>query len=198
MSAILERLAKIKNELDARRYSWLMLSCLSEEEINKFEQSYGVDLPDEYRFFLLTVGDGGPGPFYGIYPLNVAISSDPTPYKRHLGDDIGEMVSPMILRTAFPSNPEAKSARDKIVFDAVPGTLALAHYGCAAIERLVISGEAAGSMWHDYSSEGNGIHDRGETFLDWYEKWLNGNYPTMWKLNDFMTKEFRENEWMRH
>jgi SMI1 / KNR4 family (SUKH-1) len=137
MNIIDNRIAKIKDELDKRRHSWLMQPCLSEEEISNFEQSYDITIPDEYRRFLLIVGNGGPGPFYGVYPLDVAISSDPTPYKRYSDNIIGESVSPTLLRTAFPSRPESESSRKKIAYGAAPGTLALAHYGCGTIEDTV-------------------------------------------------------------
>lgn len=42
---------------------------VSEETIAAFETRFGVFLPDGYRNFLLWVGDGGAGPFYGLYPL---------------------------------------------------------------------------------------------------------------------------------
>jgi hypothetical protein len=35
-----------------------------------------------------------------------------------------------------------------------------------------------------------GLHLQEHSFLDWYEKWLSGGLPTLWKLNDFMQKEF--------
>ena len=42
---------------------------ISEEAISAFEARFGVSLPEGYRDFLLWIGDGGAGPFYGLYPL---------------------------------------------------------------------------------------------------------------------------------
>ena len=42
---------------------------VSEEAISAFEAHFGVSLPEGYRDFLLWIGDGGAGPFYGLYPL---------------------------------------------------------------------------------------------------------------------------------
>ena len=39
----------------------------SEETIQKFEEQEGIRLPEEYRDFLLFVGNGGAGPYYGLY-----------------------------------------------------------------------------------------------------------------------------------
>lgn len=41
----------------------------SEETIAAFETRFGVSLPEGYRNFLLWIGDGGAGPFYGLYQL---------------------------------------------------------------------------------------------------------------------------------
>ena len=42
---------------------------LSQEELDAAEAQFRVELPQEYRSFLLQVGAGGAGPHYGIFPL---------------------------------------------------------------------------------------------------------------------------------
>ena len=42
---------------------------LSETSIDSFERQYGIVLPGEYRRFLASIGNGGAGPFYGVFPL---------------------------------------------------------------------------------------------------------------------------------
>lgn len=45
---------------------------VSEETIAAFEERFGISLPDGYRNFLLWIGGGGAGPFYGLYSLKGA------------------------------------------------------------------------------------------------------------------------------
>jgi hypothetical protein len=49
-------------------HGFLPNPVLQQEEVLAFEQRPEIDLPD-YRHFLTTVGNGGAGPYYGIFPL---------------------------------------------------------------------------------------------------------------------------------
>ncbi len=40
---------------------------VSEETIQKFEEQEGIRLPEEYSAFLMYVGNGGAGPYHGLY-----------------------------------------------------------------------------------------------------------------------------------
>src|ERR1035438_353442 len=60
------------------RYS--LKACLPREELQEFEETVGVTLPEEYRDFLLLFGNGGAGPGYGLLSLKESIdefASDP-------------------------------------------------------------------------------------------------------------------------
>jgi len=51
---------------------FLLNPVLPEQEVLAFAQRYQIELPADYRYFLTTVGNGGAGPFYGIFPLGQA------------------------------------------------------------------------------------------------------------------------------
>lgn len=49
------------------KYQWNPPASL--KEIEAFERETGISLPDGYRNFLLQEGNGGAGPFYGLFSL---------------------------------------------------------------------------------------------------------------------------------
>ena len=72
LRAQLEQAAKADPEqkyfgADLHKYRWNPPA--SPEEVEAFEQKIGVSLPEEYRNFLLQAGNGGAGPFCGLFSL---------------------------------------------------------------------------------------------------------------------------------
>jgi hypothetical protein len=53
-------------------HRYVMRPVLSEQALREFEAARGVRLPDDYRLFLRTVGDGAAGPSYGLQSLEKA------------------------------------------------------------------------------------------------------------------------------
>jgi hypothetical protein len=51
----------------SHQYQWNPPASV--EEVEEFEQKIGVRLPEEYRDFLLLAGNGGAGPYYGLFSL---------------------------------------------------------------------------------------------------------------------------------
>ena len=53
----------------ADKHRFELNTPLPEAEVAAFEREYKVELPLDYRRFLTGLGNGGAGPFYGIFPL---------------------------------------------------------------------------------------------------------------------------------
>lgn len=45
-------------------------ATLSEQELAQYEVTHALILPEDYRLFLKTIGNGGPGPGYGMSELS--------------------------------------------------------------------------------------------------------------------------------
>ncbi|PGH42204.1 SMI1/KNR4 family protein [Micromonospora sp. WMMA1996] len=183
-------------------HGWELEPPLSTGDLAEVEAQLGVELPGEYRAFLLVAGRGGAGPAYGLFPL-----------RRHDGrwswegdgadlTDLGTLARPFPHVEAFnpadglPGPPDeddfdseeefnaAEDAyweqHDAVVFrpEHSVGLLYLCHLGCALREALVVSGPARGQMWTDDTASDGGyqpLRDEDGTplgFARWYRRWL--------------------------
>ncbi|PVD51273.1 SMI1/KNR4 family protein [Terrimonas sp.] len=168
---------------------------ISSEKIEKFELRNKISLPNDYKEFLINVGNGGAGPFYGLEPLENALFED-LDYK-----DPMSLLDPsnLFLHTE-PWNLNFKPTLDEkenieeyelqlqefeeIYFDSkqLNGVIAICNYGCGISLNLVVNGKEYGNIWTNDRVNNNGIHPSYElgnkgkiTFLNWYELWLNNS-----------------------
>lgn len=159
-------------------HHYLLHPMLTEAEIIQSETMIGLSLPEEYRAFLLQVGNGGAGPAWG---MNQLTNSHP--------DEEFLKEYPDFCTMEFPYyNSYAEGILDVIAkdfthrgefHDPFGGYLKLANYGHNMSAILVVSGEQRGKMW--LLDEGTSItpfyqnlpgRESGAGFLDWYENWL--------------------------
>jgi hypothetical protein len=167
-------------------------ATLTEEDVAEFEAQHGVQLPEDYRQFLVRVGDGGAGPYYGLFRLGEADDGfEFGPFDDFIGD----------LSAAFPhreawndlsGKPDEQEAADSDEYDRqveafdeayydpalVDGAIPICHLGCALRHWLVITGPDAGNIWCDERADCKGLrpiqtNGRDRTgFFDWYRDWL--------------------------
>jgi hypothetical protein len=161
---------------------------LAEIDLLGFEERNRISLPKDYRDFVLNVGNGGAGPYYGIYPL--------------LPDNVHHGMSeeyPIDVSVPFPHSKDwnegweraydwetGQSPDDSLdteYFDSghITGTLCICDYGCGNFFLLAVNGSEKGNIWVDgrlaYSGIFRGGFEDGEreraiTFSEWYLNWL--------------------------
>jgi hypothetical protein len=167
----------------ASDHRYVLNSCLSERQVRKMEARYGITLPEEYRRFLLLMGNGGAGPAYGLFSLEQSLA--------HSLDDVRLFREPFPHVQAWNLKPEdlgLDGDRDYGAFDEAyfkdgyaQGALQICHEGCGYYFLLVIVGSERGHMWFDGRASDGGIFplsappdnsDERLSFLDWYERWL--------------------------
>jgi hypothetical protein len=170
---------------------------LREGEVERFEQEHRVNLPSDYRQFITRLGNGGAGPFYGIFPVGkmddtfglcawreddglVGVLSKPFPLDADWNDLAG--MPPDDLADRNESDYEAQmDAFEKSYWRSslMNGAIPICHEGCALRVWLVLAGTEAGRVWEDRRSEYAGIRrialpdGSPATFAAWYDEWLN-------------------------
>lgn len=164
----------------ARRHRYQLGPTVAEQHVARFESAHGISLPDSYRRFITTVGNGGAGPYYGMFRHD---GSDWPAYLQRLEQDLEGLRSTTFPHTTtFQPWPEVKpcprhSGADESYDPCwLAGTLALDEFGCGAFYRLVITGRARGQVWFDDLASDQGLTS-GPDFHDWYLDWLENPPP---------------------
>lgn len=185
---IREKLEQLRNR-DAGRsvfgadyHRYRLHPPLREADVVEAETQHSVRFPDEYRRFLLEIGAGGAGPFYGLFTLEKVEGK-----WKWLGDG-GEMVEELaqpfphtkawnlddhpIWNEAPDEDDEKFDAEsfddaydewqdrfDEIYWKAewTPGAICLCHLGCATRHWLVVTGPERGNMWLDDTANQDGV-----------------------------------------
>jgi hypothetical protein len=170
---------------------------LSEDQVSAFETRHRVRLPDDYRKFLLHVGNGGAGPYYGIFPLGQMDGTKERLKPWHENDGfVGVLSKPFTLTSdwndlsGMPSddmqdddNPEYERKHDEFEkrywsASLMSGVFPICHEGCALRIWIVVTGAEAGRLWRDRRAEYMGVErlltadGAPATFSRWYNEWL--------------------------
>ncbi|MBI4751077.1 MAG: SMI1/KNR4 family protein [Acidobacteria bacterium] len=150
--------------------------CLTLQEVEGFEARYDITLPEDYRRFILEIGDGGDGPWKGILPLRRFFSMN---HNRILDD----LKKPFLHQSPWSYNQISEAERDQYdmdPFSLTQGALPISDVGCGIAILLVITGPQRGTIWID-DTESDGLlkpEKNGSSFTEWYSQWLD----QLWKL----------------
>lgn len=144
------------------------LPPLSDGDLARAENQFGVRLPEDYRDFLTRVSAGGAGPYYGLFPL----SPDAAGRWSWRGDG-AELTTLAALGTAFDPGDVSEALalldetpppmddeevyedwlnhREDVLWDdkRTRGAVCLCHEGCAYRDWLVVTGPHQGQIWDD-------------------------------------------------
>jgi len=170
---------------------------LGEINVLAFEQAHGICLPEDYRSFLTVIGNGGAGPFYGVFPLGKFDGSGNSLVPWSEGDGfVGTLRLPFPLREAWNdlallpaeellATDETEYWKQIKRFEAahwdssrMNGAIPICHMGCALRVWLVVTGEQSGFLWRDGRTDDSGLSplllrdgSRAQ-FGSWYSEWL--------------------------
>lgn len=172
---------------------------LSAPVLEAFEEQHSVSLPADYKTFLLEIGNGGAGPFYGVLPFG----QDDDGHRWESGGLVGDPGQPFRNVAAWnlsesfwknqpdppPGTPLEEEDRLNEAWDReleqhywkreiMNGAVPICHLGCALRQWLVVAGDQRGLVWNDFRADFRGISPvydasgRQMTFADWYMGWL--------------------------
>jgi len=167
--------------------------------IEAFEREHGIRLPEDYRYFITEIGNGGAGPYYGLFPFG----QDDDAVSWEEGELIGDVSRPFPHVEAWnlpdsfweqepdvsPDTPPEEEDRlweewDRLEQEhywhpsIINGAIPICHLGCALRQWLVVHGEQRGFVWNDFRADHRGIFPvrdeagRQKTFSEWYLSWL--------------------------
>ena len=162
---------------------------VSEAEVLAFEKKYGVQLPECYRAFMLTIGDAKAkksdfiaGPYFGLYAFGTSVDS--LLYEKietylkapcNLSPDMIQEEWETLSDPLLFSEEDEEDNDDKYFAERAKvfgGLLPLGSQGCTYEHALVLNGKYAGRVVNidlelaqpKFAFEAN--------FLDWYERYL--------------------------
>jgi hypothetical protein len=156
----LARLDAKREVFGASAHDYALREPLRDVEVVRFERRHGVKLPPDYRAFITQLGDGGAGPFYGVFALGKF--EDDEPWKA--GEFIGEPGTRFPYKAAWNAPMaviDAVNAGDHAAEVAyhrgLDGIVPLVTEGCALFDVLVVTGPEAGHVWHDARTDLGGV-----------------------------------------
>jgi SMI1/KNR4 family protein SUKH-1 len=175
-----------KKVFGADTHRYLLQPPVHETVVAAFERKHSIRLPADYRAFLAELGNGGAGPYYGVFRLGEMDDNfDCKPW------EVGELVG--APAKSFPHKEQWNLSADELeriqdsddddeilrtYWTPVEGAIPLCHRGCALRDWLAVSGPEAGHVWHDATADFAGWSPHAlpggghMTFADWYVAWL--------------------------
>lgn len=173
----------------ANSHRYFLDEPISMEEVELFEKKYHISLPEQYKWFLTEVGNGGieyansmtgnsgAGPFLGLFGLG------------HIGQFLDEPSTGYLTQETLYNEQwdhhdwfkrfyeDLKDATDeayeKEAVQAYSGILAIGYCGCSQYLGIVLNGKDRGRVLNVYEDIEQCPHFFDEpTFLEWYEHWL--------------------------
>lgn len=181
---ILTELARLDPQLkafgaDTHRYT--LGPPLDARELADFEDRQGITLPDDFRAFVTTIGNGGAGPGHGLLPLHLATFAEENPQPLGAPFPHSHPWGAFRNRDGSMDGPGADlfSEEEYHALRWLAGSFYLAAEGGGVGLLLVVSGPEKGNIWVDDRQGEAGIHPYATRsrpgrmqFQPWYELWL--------------------------
>lgn len=183
----------------AETHSYILHRPVTVETVAKFERDHEISLPEDYRQFVTEIGNGGAGPYYGVFGLGKMDNGWSYKSWKEMVD-VGDVSKPFPHTTpwnALDGKPDCErdgsedsdrqwNAFEQRYYDPANfnGAIPICHLGCAYRQWLVVTGTEAGNVWCDDTADYGGLYPLMEkglarvTFYEWYRNWLDDALET--------------------
>lgn len=200
--ATLKRTDQQFENFGSRIHQYELHQPLALSVIEAFESTHNITLPEDYRYFISEIGNGGAGPYCGLfpfgyhnhhrsfctwengYPVGDLSAAFPHQDKWNLpdsfwnkmpdpGPDVSEEEEDRMMEE-WNKELEQHYWNPKVMNGAIP----ICDLGCALRQWLVIRGPQKGYVWADDRAGYAGLYplcdenSQQVTFADWYMTWL--------------------------
>lgn len=157
---------------------------LTQKELHNFEEKHEVELPVGYYEFLSQIGNGGPGPNYGLLSLQESMVDFKLDQKPRIDISSNFKYNKMWNEAWINSfdweneRPELDVVNKYMDVSHISGCLQISHYGHGCTNLLILKGESKGQIWFDGRADYGGLipeeNKQGKVcnFLEWYCNWL--------------------------
>lgn len=165
------------SEFGSSSHQYRVREKLTAKELADWQARNQVTLPEPFAQFLTEVGNGGAGPYYGIYSIEKAASyterqallAKSVLYPGMTKEEWNHLTEPLTNDEDIPDE-EYDDACNKVL----GGMLCIGTQGCEYDMYLVLEGKHRGRIV--YTSGFYPDHPfffvYEDNFLDWYERWL--------------------------
>src|SRR5258708_24579144 len=158
----------------ANGHHFEMNAPLSEEHVQAFDRRRRISLPDDYRWFITNVGNGGAGTYYGVVPLGEMDDGDEIKSWEENDVMVGSLSMPFPHTTSWndlSGEPNDEVVHNEAKYEAqlesfeevyfssqnMSGAMPICHMGCALRIWLVVTGAERGHLWLDKRADHQGI-----------------------------------------
>jgi hypothetical protein len=198
--AELRQLDVDRNLFGAKIHGYELQPTISEADITHYEKQQGITIPEEYRYFVTEVGNGGAGPFYGISGVPAQYGLDdlaaPFAYTKYTQEKSGSNLRQQI-NELDESDEDFDEKYEELTLkywaeNNANGALHICDYGCGLRFFLVLNGTERNHIWFDACADFDGFSpvyipttgfstewchqnqdtDQRVSFAQWYEAWL--------------------------
>ncbi len=153
----------------ASAHKYRLGPVIAPEELDALLEKYHFSIPDDLRWFVTEVGNGGAGPFFGLVPFDASKEE----HYKFAALPVDGTIEGYYGKGKFSTKEEESWEEQYARF--CGGTVYICNPGGDESVRLMVSGEHSGRVI--YTDDDNlrrffPPEPEGSRFIDWYMTWL--------------------------